>query len=471
MVAVPFPLTACPGRFDQAGGLLVNAYAEKRADGRVQWTRSPGLERVDTISGVSGGCRGMIEVNGSLYRAYPDALYVTTKSGDIYTTVELGELPGSDVVYFARNNKQPTPDIVAVTNSSAYRVLPSSAPVAYPDSDVGSPNCVAYIGGYFIFSYGNAGLLASGLNTTTINALDYATAESVPDGVTRIIQFSDTLVTFGPQSIEIWRNTGEAEGFPLSRLAAVPRGLAAPGAVAGHEAGFANTVIFCGDDCICYRLEGANLSRVSTHEIERLIQSVADKSALSASVYMHSGHACWALSCDEWTIVYDVTTGFWHERESAGLDRWRASHTVRAFDAWVSGDLSSGKLFRISENAMQEDGAALVATVVSATMSAGAGGAVSYGLSVDIGASVGDEAGSYPIETDPVVSLSWSLDGGGTFGSPVLRDLPRLGVFDQRITVSRLGLSRAKGVKIKVEYSDPVPVLMFGGDLTAQKRA
>ena len=60
-------------------------------------------------------------------------------------------------------------------------------------------------------------------------------------------------------------------------------------------------------------------------------------------------------------------------------------------------------------------------------------------LDVDMVAAVGSAAGDDPVETDPQVEISWSLDGGYRWSNPVFRAIGREGESRKTTSVNRIG--------------------------------
>ena len=84
----------------------------------------------------------------------------------------------------------------------------------------------------------------------------------------------------------------------------------------------------------------------------------------------------------------------------------------------------------------------------------------------------GVAAGEDPVETDPQVEVKWSRDGGYRYGVPVWRAIGREGEGARTVSVNRLGLSGPKGIRFQLRVTDPVPVTLFGAELTLiEKRA
>jgi hypothetical protein len=471
MVAVPFPSLSSPGKFAESGGRLINAYLEKLDDGRIARRRVPGLKTFG-IALANAGCRGFLFVSNQLLVAMKDRLYSVQLSGATVTTTDLGVLGGTGTVFFARNNKLPTPDIVAVTEGTAYVISLSTGASAYPDVDVGSPNSVISQGGYFIFTYGDGRMRHTALNDTAINTLDSAFAESRPDGLLRVVNYRDDILAMGTTSTEIWRNTANATGFVYSKVDTIEVGLATADAVSGHEPGFSDYgPRWLGDDGVVYTLDGYQKRRISTHAIEREIVAVVDKTKFEALSYIHNGHPCWALSCDEWTWEHDITTGVWYERQSHQTARWRVRATCRAFNRWIAGDATTGQLYEIDALTKTEGASPLVATIISATMSPFPTRARWKQLDLDIMAGVGLATGADPITTAPRVAVSWSLDGGVAFGNPLQREIGRQGKYTEEIKINNLGIASNRGVQARIDISDPVDFTLFGGDAAFERLA
>lgn len=465
MPPLPLPTSSAPGRFAEAGGRLINAMAEKLPDGRIRRYRVPGLRQILEIADEAH-FRGGIEINNQTVVAFDGKLYRIDDNGDgTYSGVDLGTLSGSGRVFFARNNAA-TPDIVAVTDSTAYVISLTTGASSYPDADVGSPNAVSFLKGYFVFSYGDGRMRSSGLNDTAINTLDTAVAESKPDGLLFPAAIGSDILAFGSQTFEIWRiDPNNVNGFPFSFLDTIPRGLIGQDAIAGWEDGWTTTIMFVGDDGVPYMLQGYKPVPLAHPPVVKAIERLEDRTTIQAMVYTFEGHPIWCISSDDWTWCYDLATGEWHERASEGSDRWRGSGSLKAFDRWLVGDNTTGKLFFVDPDYHREGDDPLTFRVVSATVSGFPARAALPGLQIDMLAGVGEADGEDPIETDPTCWVSVSHDGGVTWMPPVFRELGQQGRYQQPIRVNRLGLASTHGVQVSISVSDPVPVSLFAAEL------
>lgn len=470
-VPIPFPLSSSPGRSPQeSSGRLINCYAEplgkvvqsgkQTAPPKVVWRKSPGLS-LFSESG-NAGYRGKILVGNSLYVAWEGKASRFDEEGAENDLT--GSLNGTQKVFWARNNKTPTPDLVCVAPGDGAFSVSLSAVSDYPAPDVGSPNCVCFLDGYFIFSFGNGLLQASGLNDTSINTLDRTMAQSKPGGLTRVVPFNGQLVALGPNFGEVYSNTANPTGFPLSRSYVLQRGLLGPHALAGHEDGFASQLIWVADDASVVRHNGSpNPLKISPPDLDRLIASVADPTTLEAGVYISSDHAKWVISCPEFTWEFDLATEKWNERASYQMKRWRAIGGHKAFGKWLVGDTNGGRLLWVDDRNYTEFGDPLIFEIESGPVQNFPNRTKVAKADFNFVTGVGDAEGPDPIATRPSVGIRWSQNLGVTWGNEFLRSLGPQAVPDRPITVLRSGMTGNHGRRWRLSVSDPVYVAFFGG--------
>lgn len=451
MPALSFPRSSTPGyRAGEGEGRLINCQLEKTGDTAVM-RRLPGLSAFAALGG--SGPRGMIELDGSIYAAM--AGEVRRRAPDGAVSVLAGVLSGADGVTWARNNRTTagvsTPDLVVCRSAGGAGVVTPTALTSYPDSDLpATVNSVDFLGGYFLFTLPDARIFATNLNTTDVDALSFATAESRADGLLRGIVSSGRYYAMGGETIEPWINAG-LQPFPLARATTViPIGLLATMAVAGFEVGWGLNPLFVANDGTVHALDGYSTTPVSTTAVERFIAD-STVSTLEASVYTFRGHAIWCLSSDRGTWEYNVKIGAWHERLSDGALRWRGSRSLKYGSAWLVGDTLSGKLLTIDEDARTEDGAPLTWTVESGALAEFANKLVAPELFAHFTASTA------------TVAISWSKDGGATWSAPVSRSLAQAGRV--AIRVNRLGRSTQHGFRVRFSVSDDADFSFLGAKI------
>jgi hypothetical protein len=465
-IDIPFGTLSSKGERPRLGGSrYINAILEAMEDERTIRKRAPGLRRFITSIGGYTHTRGLIGGNSNtLLVVYDGRVESVTLSDGVTTSEDRGALAGTDLVTLARNNNA-TPQIVGVSPANGAFVLTvGGAPASYPDADVGSPNSVCFIDGYFFFTYGNGRCIASGINSTAVNPLDIATAQSTSDGLIRGIPYRGQLLLCSYSTIEAWQNTGNETGFPFTRATVIPRGLISANAIAGHEDKFTSSLMWVGSDNIVYLLNGYSPTRVSTHDLEHDIQALADKTTLRVFVFMNNGHPFWCLKCADWTHVYDLLTSTWGERRSYGSLTWRAEQSHFMWGDWIVGDETTGHLFRPDNEAYYEDTTHLVYEVESGATANFPNRMAIQRTDFDFVAGVGNAGGNAYTDQDPEVEISWSDDGGATWSYPVTRALGKQGEYLRRVTVNR-GRTSHYGRKYRLRVSDRVFVGLLGGKM------
>lgn len=466
MAEIVFPASSNPGtRPQESSGRLINAFVEESpvgAPGKGLWRRSPGLTYLAEALGRTH-TRGFLDCNGTVLWVLDDRVLSFDST---YTIADRGALLGHEPITLARNNAV-TPNNIAVTENGCFNLFTGSAPTAFVDADLPTgPTSVCDFDGYFIWSYNNGTIYASDLNTVAVNALSFTTEQGM--AVRRVVRHAGRLYAFGDKWTGVYRNAGTSP-FPLAREVTVPRGIVGTHAIAGWETGWANELIWAGDDFNVYKMNGYTPVPVGNDDVSRSIQqSIKDgkRNLIEAFVYMYGKNAFWVLSChDSWTWEYNNSTGQWNERMSHYMNHWRGMKSVRAFDEWLIGDHETGELYKIADY-YYEGTRPLIWHVESGVMSGFPLRTVIPRASFNITTGVG----TYPAEAAPVVFISWSLDGGHSWGLPVERHLGGPGRTRWTPSVMCSGLSSGQGVRYRLQVSDPVHVGLSGGVIEPQPR-
>ena len=415
--------------------------------------------------------RGALLVGASLYAAFSGNVTRYTSAG---AATSVGTLAGTAKVFWARNLKSPTPDVVVVDPDNGASVVTSSSVASYPDPDLPAVNSVCFIDGYFMFTTGDGRCFASALNDTAINASTFITSEGKPDGLLRAVAFTD-LYLAGPDSIEVWHNTAEAApAFPFSRLTVIRKGIIGRYAISGFENGLDEGILFVGSDKIVYALDGYAPRPISTPDVNRaivdFIEAGGDGSTIEMFPYVAGSHRCIVMRSSAWTWVFDLDNVSWFERVSYLVPNWRATGAVNAFDKWIAGDAATGNLVEISAYARDELGDPLMWTVESAPVTGFPGKMAVAQATFDMAQGVGIATGTDPMQTDPSVAISHSDDGGVSWSAPRLRRLGRQSESPGPIKVTRTGATKTQGRRWRLQVSDAVEVELTGGDQSVELR-
>jgi hypothetical protein len=476
MAPIPFPLGSYPGkRGHESAGRLVNAFSEPLGPGApavATIKRTAGLRQfssdvtADETPVTLSGFRGMIAVGNFIYAAFADLLVYIDEDGAV---LSVGALSGTQPVSFSRNNKSPVPDIVVTTENASY-IVTTTTITEITDGDLPVSTCNTFQDGYTFFGTSSGQIFASGLNdASSINSLDVIQLEAKPDGGVRVVSFDQYLIGFGQTSAEVFSNTANETGFPFTRIAVMPRGLAGFRAVAGFEDGFTKALIWVGDDNGVHVLSGFQPVRISIPDVDRDIEATADKDDLEILVYLAGGHAFAAVSGDAWSWEYNFTTQQWHERASYLHERWRATgNSCRAFGKWLVGDRLSGRILEVTPAVYDEVDGPMIWCVESAPSQSFPDGTLVPRADFNFSPGTGIVTGSQPMQTEPRVAVSWSDNGGLSWGNPLLRGLGPQSETPV-VRVNRTGRTGRQGRRWRLEVSDAVYVSFMGGDMAVDR--
>lgn len=338
------------------------------------------------------------------------------------------------------------------------------------DPDFLGADMVMYQDGYFIFNKPGTGqFYITGLNDVTFDALDLATAEGSPDNLVAILSDHRDLWLFGTQSTEVFFNSGNA-GFPFERIqgAYVEQGCSAKFSVAKIN----NTVFWLGGDDkgtgIVYMAKGYQPTRISTHAVERAIQSYGGISDANAYCYQENGHSFYVLNFSraQTTWVYDTSTNLWHERvytNQGSFERHRGDCHAFGFGTHIVGDYQTGKLYKMSSSVYSDDGSEITRRRVAPHTSADMKRLFHSSFQLDIESGTGLDGLGQGV--DPQVMLQFSDDGGHTWSNEKWTSFGKIGQTKRRALWRRLGVSRDRVYRITI--TDPVKVTIIGAELEA----
>ena len=472
--------------------------------------RCPGLALIGTAG--TGPVRAMWS-----HQTRGDDFYVA--SGEEFyqgTARKLGDISGTGPVSIADNGTQ----LFIACGEKGYIYNESTNQFAeITDPDFPGAVTVCYLDGYFVFNEPNSQKIwvSQLLDGSSIEPLDFASAEGSPDGVVAVINDHKELWVFGTDTTEVWYNAGLAD-FPLAPIQGAFNEV---GCVAAFSVvKLDNSIFWLGSDPrgegIVYRADGYTAKRVSTHAVEWQIQQYGDISDAVAYSYQQEGHTFYVLNFPQAnrTWCYDVSTGAWHERASFKdgiLGRHRSNAYCNFQGQAFVGDYENGNVYNMSlyryqdayepqkwirswralstgqndlkrsaQHNMQLDIEAGVG--LSFTPTAVEAGTAYFGTSnnndTETNAVVTDN-GDYlvfdmtvvpqPESTqgeDPEVMLRWSDDGGHTWSNEHWVKIGKIGVYGRRAIWRRLGMTEKIRDRVyEVSMTDPVKTTIMGAEL------
>lgn len=439
---------------------LLNCYAvQAPPEGRSPLTIQ-GMAGIRAFSTITPSAqRAAIQFDGTLYSVAGNTFYSVSSTG---VESSIGTVSASGSVDIAKNASQ-----VAILIEPNLWVYESGTLTQVSDVDFTSRGAkkMAVLDNYGGFIEPNSGrfFICDLANFRVYAALDFATAEALPDNLVSIESNQRQFVLFGEESGELWDNVG-GSGFPFLR---VTNGYFESGCI-GKDAtcGADNTVFWLDQDRIFRRLNGLTPTRISHDGVEQQWQDYATVSDANVFSYVHDGHTFIVLRFPTQgaTWVYDINTQEWHERESYGYDHWRAAWVVKCYGKTLVGDTESGNIGEIHSTTYSEWGGILKREATSAITYAENKWAFFDRLELDMEVGRGLETGQ---GSDPQVMLDISNNGGIDFRALPNRSLGTTGQYSKTIHWDGMGRSRERVHRFRV--TDPVPFVINAARLDVRQ--
>ncbi len=439
------------------GQRLVNLYAEKNPEGsKFPYTiyGTPGYVSFVDL-GTTKAIQGMQKMSTLLYAVSGNEVFKVTTAG---VKTSLGTITGTEGRVDMSNNGS---QMFIKTEDGLAWVTTSSTLTKVTDSDFPNATSSTFLDGYTIVSKKDSGQfnISGLLNSTTWDALDFATAEEQPDNLVRVFAFNGALWLFGETSYEVYYNSGNAD-FPFAQVQGAvntTRGCAAAFSVVQED----DTMFFLGNDRVVYKVVGFDVQRISHHGIETAFNDYTVSNAYGG-ITTQDGHKFYNLTfpSNDASWSFDISSGLWSERTTLVGDTpkaWSANAFEKFADKQLIGHNSNGKIYSLDPTVFTEDGTT-IERIVDGSVKWLDGKRVTYNrIRLDIDAGVGLITGQ---GSDPEVMMSFSDDGGITFNSEKWRKFGKIGDYTKRAVWRRQGQARERIYRFKI--TDPVAVRITG---------
>ena len=458
-----------------ADNRLVNLFPEIVPEGgktAAFFNRAPGLKFQQTIG--TGPIRALWahQTNGSdFYVVSGTEFYKVT--GLTATPTLLGTVTGTGPVSIADNGTQ----IFLACNPDGFiynEVTNVFAKITDPDFT--GAVTVAYLDGYFVYNEPNSQKVwvTQLLDGTSVDPLDFASAEGSPDGLVAINVDHREAWLFGTDSVEVWYDAGLAD-FPLTRIQGAFNEI---GCVAAFSvAKLDNGLFWLGTDArgqgIVYRNNGYTGIRISTHAIEYAIAQYGNISDAVAYTYQQEGHSFYVLTfpTGDATWVYDASTQSWHERAGwnttlGEFTRHRSNCQCNFGGNTVVGDYLNGNIYTLDLGVYADNGGIQKWLRSWRALPTGTNTlrrTAQHSLQLDCESGTGLNTGQ---GSDPEIMLRWSDDGGHTWSNEHLSKMGKIGQYYRRVFWRRLGMTMQLRDRVyEVSQTDPVKAVIVGAEL------
>ena len=463
--------------------------------------RAPGLNFLAYVG--SGPVRGLWTFGNYGYAVSGNKFYQIDSAWNV---VEKGTVADSGPVSMVDNGTQ----MFIAAGATGYIYNAGTDVFAQiTDVDFAGAVTVGFIDGYFVYNQPNSQKfwVTALYDGTSVDPLDFASAEGSPDNLVSLIVDHREIWLFGQSSIEVWYDAGLPD-FPLARIqgAFIEIGCAAPFSVAKLD----NGVFWLSADArgrgMVYRSNGYAGTRISTHSVEWQIQQYADISDAVAYTYQQDGHSFYVLNFPGANItwVYDVATQAWHQRAgwlNNQFTRHRGNCQMAFNGQIVIGDYIAGAIYAYDPTVYTEAGTVQKwlrswralptgtnnlkrTTQHSLQLDCESGVGLDNGDAVDViaelssissdaiaGMSISGSADEFRPAivvqgTDPQVMLRWSDDGGHTWSNEHWKSMGKIGETGRRVLWRRLGMTMKLRDRVyEISGTDPVKIAIMGAEL------
>lgn len=247
----------------------------------------------------------------------------------------------------------------------------------------------------------------------------YASTETLKTPIKAVASNGDLAYFWSSDGFEVWQDQGQPV-LPIRRiLAGDNKGILAP-----FSALFVERYVYWlagngqGRGVVYRHIGGGVPERVSNHSTERQIAALSSQDDAIGMTYESLGHIFYILAFTggNKTIVFDRTTGLWHERAQ------RNPSTAQLFGLpYVSMviyqgnilalNIQNGQVVQISDATYTDQGNPIVRDRITSVFPA-EGDSLTYGQSVELFG----EIGNTPIgQDDPQIMHRYSIDRGKTW--------------------------------------------------------
>lgn len=385
-----------------------------------------------TAHGLQTGM--IVTVAGATPTEY-NGTYTITVTGDDTFTYVMGSDPGA-----------------SASPAGTYTIDSALAPITAAGFE--GADTVTFLNGRFIVSEPDSGRFRwSGLlDVWSWDALDFATAESDPDNLVRVMAEGGQLYLFGEKTTEIWGDSGAVDAaFAKIAGSAVEWGLAARWSLVKYL----DSVAFLrknrlGQVQACI-LSGAQAGPISNPQVEAEFSRYGDVSNATGLAYMVYGHAFYQVNFPSEGVswLYDAQSKSWSRLQS-GEGIHRAAIGVQLLNQLYACDYENGKIYRIDQDAYTDDGVAIIREFTGRHQANGnLTGVPELWLEMESGVGLQQGQGQ-----DPQVMMQISRDGGHTWGNELWRPFGKIGEYKRRAKWNRLG--RARDWVFRFRVTDPV---------------
>ncbi len=388
---------------------------------------------------------------------FSDNLIFFVAGNDLYQLDKLGNLTNHGTVGGAgrrvlMSNSIPDDNQILILNGNgqAYVYQPTAGLNIVSDADfyASSFGSVLNERAYLARDLTNQFFASAVSDMTDYPTTAFASAEVASDDVVAPIAHRGGMWVLGTRTSEYWQYTGDTT-FPLRQMkgAVYQRGCAAVNSV--KECG--DVFAFLADDFTVRMVSSTQMTKISNLPFELDVRDYTRTDDAYSFFVDDTAHKIYYITFPTQKVTwgYDFVSGQWHKRKSKDLDYWKINSAVSAWGKVVVGDSASGKLYYLDASAKTDAGDTITRTLRFPSISWNVDVTIPL-IELDMETGVGLESGA-----DPLMSVSYSKDGGNNYIEHSQMSLGKVGDYGKRVPVRQFGRV--------VRYRDFVVELNFTG--------
>jgi hypothetical protein len=442
----------------------LNVYAEIAQDAeksRLVFYGTPGLNL--RLSFGDTPARGWIAVGDLYYVVHRGTFYEVNNAGTKTSRGTISTTEGK--VNMAYDGAA----IVLTTGTNGYTYTPATTTLAvigdsdYPDA----AKTVTWLDGYFVVDDGVSDVFWVSTDGSTWGALDFATAESNPDGLVRVFQDNGEIVLAGQSTTEYWSNTGGTFPFQPVKGATQEYGLAARWSLTKFNSGLAGVFKNSQGQVQVMFIQGYVPKPISSQELDYIINGYATVSDATAYAYMIGGHPMLQVNFPtaQASWLYDMSSNLWSPLEY-GLDgeRHRGELQLDFINQTLIADYSTGDIYTLDPDTYTDNGTAIAREIIGKHFFKDNERVTVDELYVQFETGVGLVSGQ---GDDPQAMLQISKDNGHTWGNELWTTIGEMGDYLDRVVWRRLG--RARDWVFKIRVTDPIKFVVTFAAIKARQ--
>jgi len=403
---------------------MIPAAKESGAKTKIAMHATPGLNK--KVEAGNGGGRSNFEKFGAAVYGVVGDKFVCIDVN--YSVTEIGTIATSAgrVVMAAGRTY-----IAAADGTNMYHYNGTVMGTVTSTSAPSNTTHVKYMDGYFIGndSTSDEWAISSLEDPTTWSAVDRANAEKRADNITAIETKGSQLYLLGPESTEVWRNTGNAD-FPYIRYpnGVLEDGVHAPYSVARSKFGIVYYSTTIEGDGQILIVNGIQSKTISTESLQWEIRTFAENTDAFAFCYAQAGRTFYQItfpSADR-TYCIDLESGFWFRKKSLTIGRHKVAGHGYLGGQHIVSDYANTNIYKLDLDYFKDGDDLINRERVTQVLHKDRRRIQIHALEVEV------EAGTATGTDEGFLLLRYSKNGGKSWSTWMARSMGKIGEYGKR---------------------------------------